>query len=1207
MKLKSIDLHGFKSFPERTRIDFNVGVTAIIGPNGSGKSNISDAVKWVLGEMSLKSLRGSKMEDVIFNGANGIAPASFASVSLNLDTSEEYAAAQNAETAPEEETARIYSLGDSPETSVTRKLYRSGESEYYINKKLVRLKDIYELFYDTGIGREGYSVIGQGKISEVLSRKDEERRSIFEEAAGISKYRYKKTETERKLRDTETNLVRVNDILGEIRQRIGPLEKESENAKKYLEFSEEKKGLEITLWLDRIDSVREKLRENETLTAAAKQQYDMLGESVAESEAKLDRALGTIQEMSKNFAEGERAVAAAENALTAAEGEISVEETEIRHLEAGKLQSQDNVKLSLASLDSLKAERKEIEEASVAAQDKLGVLKKDYDALDSEYAREKEKIAAQQERYADAGKRVDEISATVAQKRIDRAGLTASLKISGESLEAKDGALEAARESCKSLEEQGVACAEAADKAKLSVAEREKELVLAQERVTASADAAEKCRNAENAKRLALNAAEQKREALERMERLLEGYSDSVKTLLTAAKEFRLRATVYGTVSSLLSTSDDYVTAVETALGAGVQNIVVGDDKDAKSCIYYLKQNRAGRATFLPLTTITGRLADVSKLKKLDGYIGLACEVVNSDAMFRTVAEELLGRTVIAENMDSASAIARESGFRIKVVTLDGQVINPGGSYTGGSEIKKTGIMTRTLDIERLSALIRDENAALVDAEMATRRAEKECAAASENVQNVSDALSAARIESAKAESELMSVAARYAQAKTELANAQSQRDSDKGARDAAEEAAKRIDGELEQLQKQLDDASAEYASVRLDAQITDVREREILEMLSTRRLALQNAENELERCKFRMTLLEQSENGIKERIDRDNDNALRADRDIEAVRAKIEQIRTQAEENRAEIARMKADQSALNVSIAERQTAADKLRADIRVLGSDKEEAFAEYTGAKSRTDTQTAELDSVSGKLWDEYEMTYSEAEKYRLADELMDKAASRLSSLKAKIRALGVINVNAVEEYRTTKERFDFLSTQVGDLEKTRRSLDSTIEKLDATMKETFLDCFARINKAFGEVFSELFGGGSAYVCLTDPSLPLVSGIEIIVRPPGKTVKSISLLSGGEQSFAAIALYFSLQKINPAPFCIFDEIESALDEVNVNRFATYVRENSSATQYILITHRRGTMECADTLYGVTMQRKGVSEYLKVDVKSVTETTKE
>lgn len=1200
MILKSVELIGFKSFPEKTVIEFGSGITAIIGPNGSGKSNISDAVRWVLGEMSMKSLRGSRMEDVIFTGAAGLPPATFASVTLCLDTSAEHAAAQSSDGGGEKRSP-VASIGDGEEISVTRKLYRTGESEYYINSKQVRLKDIYELFYDTGVGREGYSIIGQGKIDEVLSRRDEERRSIFEEAAGISKYRAKKNETERKLRDAEQNLLRIGDVLAEVKSRVGPLEKEAENARRYIELSGEKKSIEVTLWLDKLDSLRETLKKNEEHLAASQTRYDLLCESLSERENCLDAAINESNDLSAKYSDGEREAAELEREAERLRGGISVTEAEIRRLEELKVQSNESIKLALTQIDAIDAELGTAREELAAAEEKVQSLRLESETLQSRYAGEKHKILSAQEELAGAEAQERQASSVLAAAELEKAQLITRAQLAEHSLENAKQALTSLEAESNEL---GNAAAAAADLAE-NAAEKCRKCEAAREASVHEAADAAAIENRERAtvseKRVALSAVRQRHESLERMERLLEGYSDSVRTLLGAVKEFRLRCTVYGTVSSIINTTDEYVVAVETALGAGVQHIVVEDESDAKACIAFLKQNRAGRATFLPVTTIKGRRADVSAVQHKEGYLGLACDAVTTEARFEPIATDLLGRTVIARDIDCASVIARAAGFKIRVVTLDGQVINAGGSYTGGSAAKKTGIMTRSLDLERLAAQIKSEDEALLELELSLRKAEKKRIAADEAVDTATAALTSARADEAAAAAEKSAADRRLAEHEARVIQAAAVLENEKNVSAALEDNLKQLEERCAELKRQYELACEKTAGSRAAAETTDESERRALETLNASKLALSEAESAFGGCRYRVELLEKTRSGIAERKERDDDAIARADADI--IRLNSERVETEKAAGLVAVSleKKRAEQQELNAAISNKRIEVDGIRAGMREVSVEKEQAFVELTSARSMNEKSTSELETVSGRLWDEYELTYSDALPLRLPADKMDKAASRLASLKASIRALGTINVNAVEEYKTLRERYDFLTKQVGDLEKTRRSLDSTIEKLDSAMKESFLDSFTKINTAFGEVFTELFGGGTAYVSLTDPSDPLGCGIEIIVKPPGKTVRSISLLSGGEQSFAAMALYLALQRINPAPFCIFDEIESALDEVNVNRFASYVKAHSGVTQYILITHRRGTMECADTLYGVTMQRKGISEYLKVSLDSV------
>ena len=1204
MILKSVELFGFKSFPERTRIDFNRGITAIIGPNGSGKSNISDAVRWVLGEMSMKSLRGSKMEDVIFNGAVGVSPANFASVSLILDTSEEYFKKEAEKDKPEQDEVkanRLYSLGDNHETIVTRKLYRSGESEYYINKKQVRLKDIYELFYDTGIGREGYSVIGQGKISDVLSQKDDERRSIFEEAAGISKHRYKKTEAERKLRDTENNLVRVNDILGEISARIGPLEKEAENAKLYLELSEEKRGLEITIWLEKIEKVRAEYKAVEENCTIAKLRLEELEAKLSGAEAMIDASINNTYELSKTLSEKEHELSDTEKDITATDGELAVLETEIKHLERVISDAEAIAKQAGIELQNVE---KEINEVSIEAAEKTEILsekRREYEKLSEEYSEERKNRDEMWHSLEKTRESQEEFIRSLSEKRLEMASLEAKFT----HYEAEVGELNSRKEEADSrlreLGAEGEKINEQIDSKRSDSTSLRDERSKKQNEIASLESEIEEKRAEVNKINLAIAAKEQKRENLERMERLFEGYSDSVKRILNAAREFKLRCKVYGTVSNLISTNNDYVVAIETALGASIQNIVVDDEDDAKACIRFLKDNKAGRATFLPVSTMEGRVADVSKIKNIKGYLGIASDFVETDDMFKNVAENLLGRTVLVDNIDNAVFVARGCGYKIKIVTLDGQVINAGGSYTGGSSNQKTGIMTRSLDIEKIGEELKVCENELLEAEIAQRRLENKYNKLKTEIEEISSEISETDAEIAALTEKYMSIGARYSEQEQTIKQLLARIEEGEAKHLEEQKELETAKNNIESLEKMLDESTAELERIRTSHREMDENERETFTLLNEHSLRLREAESEVERCSERIQYLTRTKDAISERTMQNQSTVATAKREIEEAGEKISVLKAKKDELVNKCSELKDDIASIKKEQIEEQLNTDKLRSESKQVASDKDEAFVAYTNAKSRLDGCNSELELTTSKLWDEYELSYSDALQYRLPPEKMDKAPSRLSTLKSKIRSLGVINVNAVEEYRTTKERFDFLNSQVDDLNKTRRQLDNEIGKLETTMKTTFLDCFARINAAFGEVFTELFGGGNAFVALSDPDEPLTSGIEINVKPPNKTVKSISLLSGGEQSFAAMALYLALQKINPAPFCIFDEIESALDEVNVNKFAEYLKNHSEYTQYILITHRRGTMENADTIYGVTMHKKGISDYLKVDLNSI------
>ncbi len=1216
MRLKAIEMQGFKSFPDKTRISFDSGVTAIIGPNGSGKSNISDAIRWVLGEMSAKSLRGSKMEDVIFNGTASRAAANSASVSLIIDTEEEYnranlitiEAEEGEKDAQAEESRGAYRLSDQAEVTVTRKLYRSGESEYYINKKQVRLKDIYELFYDTGIGREGYSVIGQGKIAEVLSQKDDERRSIFEEAAGISKIRYKKLEAERKLRDTEANLVRVNDILSEISSRIGPLEKEAENAKQYLVLSEEKKGIEITLWLDRIQYLRARRVECESDLAAAKIAFEAAEKAVQDCDAATDKMLNESYEFSRLMSECEREKTEAVHKKGEAEGRKAVCVNDINHAEESASDAMNAINGANAEKEEVSKLLSDGEAAMKEAEEKVVSAEKLSLEAEKSYEEARRVCGAAEENSRNAGGRVELLSGErgglVAREAATRALLDAEMR----NIEENSGRLASARERMSALEAEMDGLKSALAEANKLVNETENKIVKLDYERASLLQSISKTAEEITAERIALSGDEQRREQLTRLENLLEGYSESVKRVINDCTAGKIlnggnRINLYGTVSNIISSDSEYVIALETALAAGVQFIVVDKESDAKSCIRYLKENKLGRATFLPCESVTGKLADVSAVKDMEGYIGIASELAKYDPKFKGIIDDLLGRTIIADNLESASAIARKSGFRIKIVTLDGQVINAGGSYTGGSSAVKVGVFTRAMDIERLTEAIKEREEKISALEKKHTELSSQCAEVDNQLESLRVTLSEANTSKAARVATVDSLAVRMEEEQVRIESYSS-----------GDEELERLRGELEGITaelKSLDEAIAKAIAERdgfaKEAELLKSAEEAAFSAMNEARMALYTSKNELSVAGERLNLSQRRENELNARIAMGSASVERATALIKERSAEIEVLDTLCAQCDSVINGCDNRMTELAQGRENKEKQLNDMRASQKIASAEKEETFRRVAELEMKFASVNTEYDNVTNKLWDEYELTYSDAEAYRLPEEKMDKAPSRLASLKSKIRAMGVINVNAVEEYRVTKERYDFLTAQTDDLNKTRAGLDRTIAKLESGMKETFLECFERINTEFNAVFTELFGGGSARAELTDPMLPLECGIDIVLKVPGKSVRSISLLSGGEQSFAAISLYLALQKVNPSPFCVFDEIESALDDVNIVKLASYVRRNSDKTQYILITHRRGTMERADTIYGITMHQKGISDYMKLNMAKLDEIIKE
>ena len=1180
MYLKALELRGFKSFPDKTRLEFDKGITAVVGPNGSGKSNISDAVRWVLGEMSPKSLRGSKMEDVIFAGTAKRPPTGFCEVSIIIDNS----------------------LGelphDSSEVKITRKYFRSGDSEYRINDKPSRLKDIYELFLNTGIGREGYSVIGQGKISEVLSQKSDERRHIFEEAAGISKYRYRKTDAQKKLLETDTNLIRLNDIASEISSRLGPLERDAENAKKYLVLADRKKELEVSLWLERLTKLSEKTSSVEAKHLEAKQNYEQKEREAELLEAAIDGVYNK-KLFINNEAENVRLeISALEEKKSELERLRSLSENDVSH-------HNERMNVLRAEIDVLSASEKEklnaaLAEAEMALAEKTEALK----AADEKSEKVNAEIQQANESYASLEKRIEEKNIEIRRQsdvlvelKINEAARQNSEKSESERKEFLEAEIEKA-----TLElEQTYKYHEAAEKRKIDFESEKKQIT---EDIKSESGELEKLLSEKdelarqkNEYAAAYAAYSHRREALEKMDALLEGYPGSVKAVMNE----KTLSGICGPVSRLLTVSGEYVTAIETALGAAVSNIVVENEENAKAAMRFLKSQNAGRATFLPLTSISGRIINESDLNKNDGFIGIASTLVSFDKKYTSIADYLLGRTIVATDIDAASVIARRYSFRYKIVTLDGQVVNAGGSYTGGSAATRTGVMSRNADIALLDKSIDEvlkktkalnekiaENREsvqsseeyieslkndLASADSGLYRSENDILLHKEHIESCSERIKSMRaqldeFDSEKIKQQLMTIAAKLMEAETALEKLENEKKELDSLADSVFE-------KLQKLNEQNNELRMENLSLRKDAENAEGAIKAAKQSIAENESAVSSKQKELEEIEARLS-------GIAFDIDKNTE-------DLKDVSALLEEKRASLKAHIDDAALLEAQST--------------KQRENQKEVMRDKESFFELMTRLSSTLEQSRSEYDNLTAKLFDEYALSYSEAIALHLPSP-EPGADKELSSVKAKIRALGNINVNAVEEYKETKERYDLMSKQIGDLEDAKKSLEKIIRDLESDMKKMFSEALERINESFKRTFSELFGGGTANIVITDPENMLESGIEINVQPPGKMVKSISLLSGGEQAFTAIALYFAILEVNPAPFYIFDEIEAALDDVNVNRFAAYVKKNSD-TQFIIITHRRGTMEIADTMYGVTMQEKGVSSFLKVNIDDVEKKT--
>jgi len=1175
LKLKSIEIVGFKSFPDAVTLTFGSGITAVVGPNGSGKSNIVDAVKWVLGEQSTKSLRGGKMEDVIFSGTAIRKPTGLSEVSLVIDNSD----------------------GSLPtplsEVKVTRRLYRSGESEYLIAGRPVRLKDINELFMNTGLGRDGYSLIGQGKIAEVLSVRGEERRVIFEEAAGISKYRYSRIESERRLKSAEENLVRLKDILSGYASRVDPLRVQSEKAKKYLELHAERRQLEINVWLDAIEKSKEQ-------TAKVRIDFETVSAQLEEITAKQDGIEKSLEELSQQTAlanvgldETVRAQRELEETSAATRSGIAVMENDIRH-NAERILQLESTAATDAKLGERLATERETLNLQLAMQDeKKTALLCEIDALEEQL--EAGEDAQLKEQIAHIEAQISDITAMEAECRLEIGTAKASLAALYENRLRRDGD--------KSVRE-----------TKLT-----ESLQKAAELEAALADRQRKCRAAENVGtghkkivdsrtekltavdeelvRLARTMAEkaERRRLLEGLEQSMEGFSGAVRAVLKAAEQGRLRG-IHGTVASLITTEDKFATAIETALGYAMQNVVTDTEGDAKAAIALLKERGAGRATFLPIATIRGKTIEPPKAGA--GYCGIASQLVKTEARYREIIDNLLGRTAVAENLDAGLSIARENGYKFRVVTQDGQVVNAGGSMTGGSLAKETGILSRRGEItaleSELSAMevrrdaLREDRVRFAE-ELATAKANLEAAlaegrVAKEEAIRFESELAAANKEAAGLQDEqgwLQKAHEEEAVRERELGSivsAAQVREAELSAKKAElEEKAAELAGLLAAERSRLAGLRERVASLRVDALLAGRdMEQTRLDLDKNREAARLNSTDSGDRAAEILRLTEEN---------------TRLRREIE----RLEEAQAEARVRREGLTAKEAQLTAMRDEAEGRQSG---LRRELRETGELKEKLVKEHTRLENKLAAISSDCDNSVARLWDEYELTVSAANALRTPIESLTAANRRIAELRGAIKALGNINIDAIEEYKEVKERFEFYTGQIEDLERARSELDEVIGELTQQMKVIFAEQFQIINNNFAKTFSDLFGGGSAKLILSDPSDVLESGIEIRVQPPGKLINNLSALSGGEQALVAIALYFAILGVRPSPFVILDEIDTALDEVNVVRLGNYYKNFTDNSQLILVTHRRGAMEAADLLYGVTMQEKGVSKVLRMDV---------
>ena len=1179
MVFKELEIQGFKSFPDKVKITFDAGVTGVVGPNGSGKSNLSDAVRWVLGETSSRQLRAAgKMEDVIFGGTRRRGAMGFASVRLTLDNA-----------------SHTFDV-DADEVTIGRKYYRSGDSEYTINGQVCRLKDVYELLLDTGIGRDGYSVIGQGRIAEIVAAKSSERREIFEEACGIAKYRYRKTEAERRLAAAGENLERLRDILGELESRVGPLEKESAKAEKFLELAAKRKTLEVTLWTDGVhrarEAVRQQVRDYETAqadyerfdreTKAAEQEAEEIRMQAQQLTIAVERLNGDIRSITEQISGSESRIAVLENDILRNEESAASLRQEIA---AGEQDSTE----AAAALQRHRAVAKTME----AEGEKLAA---EIEALNAEIARLTDASTA-------SGARKDSL-------RAELTGLTAQRTEAQVAQAAAEAAEETARQRLPALEQSLQDATAQRDEAKQDLEdtvkyrrmleENEKQLANVRSglelKLKGRKAALNEADNAEQRLGRELDAARQRLSVLRELEKNMDGYQNSVKAVMRAAGARRLRG-VIGPVSAILKVEPGCEVAVETALGGALQNIVVENEAAAKAAIALLRNDNAGRATFLPLDTVQPGVFR----GRLSGTARLASSLVQADRRYDNIVSNLLGRIIVVDDINEASRVARDNGYHNKVVTLDGQVVNAGGSFTGGSVQRSAGLFTRKQEMEELRIkAAKLQKDCLAAQEKTDQCKEQVDALQAELTATASEQITAAN-DKVRAEAEQKRLEAAVQQLETARSNGQQQIDALQAAlaesRSRADEAA----AQQAQLTAKIDLLTAEMNRIAEGDDSFLARQGELSQKLSAKRLEQVTRQKDAELAYSQIAALEQrAQDAAARRASLEESLAALAQRS-ESCRTEISAIRQAKTDSQTEIAaKEKAIREATEKRL-ERQQAETETLARARTSADSREEMGREMARLAERKAAAETEYDQTVAKLWDEYQLSVSQAEELCIEFESLTALRAQVADLRGKIRALGSVNVSAIEEYKEVKARYDALVRQVTDVEESRSELSRMISKLSAQMKEIFSDSFRAINENFGRVFTELFGGGEASLVLEDETDVLSCGIGIRVAPPGKVIKNLEALSGGEQALVAISIYFAILAVNPAPFCILDEIEAALDDANVVRFAQYLRRVSDKTQFIVITHRRGTMEAANVLYGVTMQEDGVSKLLKLDLEQV------
>lgn len=1187
MYLKALEIQGFKSFPDKTVLNFGEDITAIVGPNGSGKSNISDAIRWVMGEQNSRQLRGAKMEDVIFGGTEKRRAMGFAQVTLVIDNTE-----------------HIFNR-DEAEVAVTRRYYRSGESEYYINRQSVRLKDVNELFMDTGMGREGYSIIGQGKIDEILSVRSDDRREVFEEAAGISKYRHRKEESERKLQRTEENLVRINDKITELELQVEPLRKQAETAKKYLVLRDELRTLEISVWLENLQKLkadRLKLQADfETAQADQKKAQD-----------ELDRVYAQAEECSRLLHEND---CAAEEKR----GRISALESAIGEHESAAAVARTTAQHHAETIERMDREMSESRSRTESLHEQMQVMARRMEEIDASARTLENEIAALCEEMRGSSEAAAAAAAQLEQLRRREAQEVAGAAQARAELSAITAGSDEIAQRTAELTEELTQSEEKLTQTRREAAQNEKELLSAREEEQAAANIiGGHSLKMEGRQRRAKESIEQKNQLslqektisdrirlLSEMEKEYEGFSKAVKIVMRAA-EARTLSGIHGPVGNLIHTDKDCSVAIEIALGGALQHIVVDTKNDGKNAIGLLKQRDGGRATFLPLDTIRGRSLRENGLENEYGFVGIASELVRCDGRYGSVIENLLGATVVVEDLDCGIQMAKRHDNRFRIVTLDGQVINAGGSMTGGSVSRNAGILSRSGELEQLHKKLKKIQSQLQDATLLAESANRE-------LQKAQYELEVARDQQRQANDRVLTLEGRKNHYDMLIESLEQQQESLRIQKENLQKRSTDDAGRMDTIRRTIADFTARAEETREEIEMLQRRQ-------ETARQGLGEMTDRLTEKKAQQAALSaegESARRSMEDLSRLRESLEGEHTDRESLRAQMEQAMAQA---RAEEERQQQEARELRGGIEEHRQALQKLSEEKMALETRRSQTDRlsrtcndtllncerEVTRLEGKLNGSALEEKQILDKLWERYELSHSDAQALRVELESVPKATRRIGELNREIKGLGAINIGAIEEFDRVNTRYTYLSDQRNDVEKAKEELLGIIEEITKQMTEIFATQFEILKQSFQETFLELFGGGRATLELEDENDILRCGIEIKAQPPGKQLKTLSLLSGGEKAFVAIALYFAILKVHPTPFCVMDEIEAALDESNVVRYARYMRRIAGKTQFIVITHRRGTMEEADVLYGITMQERGVSTVLTANLNELSKEMK-